>query len=140
MTTVRSGASVNSYLILKQNDKVLLQLRKNTGYKDGWWCLPAGHVEDGEGATEAMAREAQEELGIALSGLKVVHVMHRQSNRFNIDIFFTCESWEGSIQNNESHKCEKLEFFPLDALPENIVDYNLAVLKDSSFYSELGWI
>jgi 8-oxo-dGTP diphosphatase len=140
----RSGSSVSSYLILIQNNQVLLGLRKNTGYNDGLWSLVAGHVEDGESATAAMIREAREEIGIELSPeqLKVVHIMHRQSNRRNIDVFFVCSSWEGNPRNCELEKCEKLEFFPLDALPSNTIDYNgyvLSSMAKGEFYSEHGW-
>ena len=41
-------AIVSVYLVLQNTDgKVLLLLRKNTGYCDGQYGLPAGHV-DGE--------------------------------------------------------------------------------------------
>ncbi len=140
----RSGASVNAYLILRRKDEILLHLRKNTGYCDGMWGLVAGHVEDGESATAAMIREAREETGIELSPsqIKVVHVMHRKTNRLNIDVFFDCQSLHGSIRNLESEKCEKLEFFPLSALPSNIVDYIAIALRHvmkREFYSEIGW-
>lgn len=137
----RTGASVNAYLILKQQDRVLFQLRKNTGYCDGMWSLMAGHVEDGESATDGLIREANEELGIELipSDLKVVHVMHRRSNRFNVDVFFECTTWRGTIQNREPEKCECIEFFSLDQLPTNMVDYNRTVFQNNNFYSEEGW-
>lgn len=140
----RAGASVNSYLILKQQDKILLHLRKNTGYCDGKWSLVAGHVEDGESATEGMIREAFEEIGIALrpTAIQVVHVMHRKTNRLNVDVFFDCQSWKGEIQNLEPEKCEKLDFFPISCLPSNIIDYNAMALRyilEGKFYSELGW-
>lgn len=140
----RAGASVNAYLILKQGNKILFQLRKNTGYCDGMWSLVAGHVENGESATVAMIRETYEEIGIKLSPnqIKGVHVMHRQTNRLNVDIFFDCPSWEGLIKNCEPEKCERLEFFSLENLPTNIVDYNASALKsilDGEFYSEKGW-
>lgn len=140
----RAGASVNVYLILKQSNKILLHLRKNTGYCDGMWSLVAGHVENSESATAAMIREAYEEIGIKLSPfqIKVVHVMHRQTNRLNVDIFFDCPLWEGIIKNCEPEKCERLEFFSLENLPTNIVDYNAIALKavlNKEFYSEQGW-
>ena len=145
-TKKRTGASVNAYLILKQKGSILLQLRKNTGYCDGMWSLVAGHVEDGESATEGMIREAREEIGIDLcpAQIQVVHIMHRKTDRLNIDVFFDCQSWQGElpVQNHEPEKCEKLEFFPLSFLPSNMVDYNAKALRyilEGKFYSELGW-
>ncbi|MES2273098.1 MAG: NUDIX hydrolase [Chlamydiota bacterium] len=140
----REGASVNAYLILKQQGNVLLHLRKNTGYCDGMWSLVAGHVENSESATEGMIREAYEEIGIQirLSQLKVVHIMHRKTNRLNVDVFFECTAWEGTISNREPDKCERIEFFPMNALPLNTVDYNIFAVKAAlrgEFYSELGW-
>lgn len=140
----RIGVSVNAYLILKQEDKILLHLRRNTGYCDGMWSLIAGHVEDGESATEAMSREAYEEIGVRIDPLKlkVIHVMHRKTNRLNVDIFFECTSWEGSIVNKEPNKCERIDFFSLDSLPIHIVDYNVTALNavmEGNFYSESGW-
>jgi 8-oxo-dGTP diphosphatase len=142
--TKRTGSSVSAYLILLQNNQVLLGLRKNTGYNDGLWSLVAGHVEDGEPASAAMIREAREEIGIELSAeqIKVAHIMHRISNRQNVDIFFVCSDWTGSIRNCELEKCEKIDFFPLDALPEGIIDYNsyvLSAIARGEFYSEHGW-
>lgn len=140
----RISASVNAYLVLKHENKVLLQLRENTGYCDGMWSFVAGHVEEGESATSGMIREAYEEIGIQLlpSQIKVIHVMHRKTNRLNVDIFFDCHSWLGEIDNKEPHKCARLEFFSLDDLPSNMVDYNAAALKSilrGECYSEWGW-
>lgn len=143
-TKKRVGASVNAYLLLKQKNNILLSLRKNTGYCDGMWSLVAGHVEDGESATSGMIREAFEEIGIALhpAQIQVVHMMHRKTDRLNVDLFFDCQSWQDTIKNLEPEKCEKLEFFSLDALPSNIVDYIAMALKyirEGKLYSELGW-
>lgn len=140
----RTGAAVSTYLILKKDDSVLLSLRKNTGFKDGFYGLVAGHVEDGEGATTAMIREAHEEAGlvIAPSDLKVVHILHQQTTRFNIDIFFECNRWQGVLSNKEPEKCERLDYFPMGQLPSNTIEYIVEVFKSISkgeFYSERGW-
>ena len=91
-----------------------------------------------------MVREAHEEIGLKLnvSEMTAVHVMHRQTNRLNLDIFFDCSSFSGVIENREPQKCERLEFFPLDGFPSNMVDYNAAALRaiaNQEFYSEWGW-
>lgn len=138
----RAGASVNAYLILRKGNEVLLQLRKNTGYMDGMWSFVAGHVEDGESSTGGMLREAKEEIGIKVNGLRVVHIMHRKTNRLNVDVFFEAWEWGGSIMNLEPKKCESLAFFPLEELPANMVEYNREALRDAlsgRFYSEVGW-
>lgn len=140
----RTGASVSAYLLLTREENVLLGLRQNTGYCDGMWSFPAGHVEEGEPASRAMAREAEEELGIRIEpkDLRPVHIMHRQSNRWNVDIFFTCSKWEGQVENKELDKCAKLAFFPMQSLPDPMVGYNKEVLeavRQQIFYSEPGW-
>ena len=43
-----------AYVILRRGDEVLLQLRRNTGFRDGHWaCAAAGHVEAGESVLSA---------------------------------------------------------------------------------------
>jgi len=82
------------HLFLLKEGKILLQLRKNTGYMDGWWSVIAGHVEARESATNAMIREAMEEAGIKLSreDLVLTHVMHRFENQERVDFFFSALS------------------------------------------------
>lgn len=140
----RAGANVNAYLILKQNNNVLLSLRQNTGYADGFYGLVSGHVEDGESATTAIIREAYEEAGIELTPnqLKVTHIIHRKTNRLNVDIFFECEAWRGRLNNQEPEKCGGLDFYPMNALPINTMDYiadSLRAVVNKEFYSEHGW-
>lgn len=138
----KKGTHVCAYLILRQADNVLLLLRKNTGYCDGQYGLVSGHVEDGESATAGMIREAKEEAGIEISQLRVVHVLHRYSNRQNVDIFFECTAWEGELKNQEPEKCASLEFFPLANLPENTIPYIARTIQAAAngiHYSEEGW-
>jgi 8-oxo-dGTP pyrophosphatase MutT (NUDIX family) len=140
----RTGASVNAHLVLLKDDQVLLHLRKNTGYYDNFYGLVSGHVEDGESGSTAMIREAYEEAGITIepSSLKAIHVIHRQTSRFNIDLFFECREWQGKITNTEPDICGGLEFFPLNQLPHNTINYVQDALKAISkgeYYSESGW-
>ena len=133
------------YLILKTSDGILLGKRQNTGFEDGNWALPAGHVEDNESAKIALCREIKEEIGITLSpeNLTLAHVSHRRSaERDNIDLFMTCDQWEGTVKNCEPHKCSELRFFSLEALPENTVGYIREVVEAAfkqELYSEKGW-
>lgn len=140
----RSGANVNVYLILRKAENVLLHLRKNTGYCDNFYGLVSGHVEDGESATTAIIRETCEEAGVHLTreSLKIAHIMHRKTDRLNMDIFFECSDWEGDVRNAEPEKCSSLDYFSLSKLPSNTIDYIRDALKAIAkgiFYSETGW-
>lgn len=134
-----------SYLVLRDQDKVLLLRRFNTGYEDGKYGLPAGHVEAGETFTEALIREISEEVNLAIDpkDAHVVHIMHRKSHDSErVDTFFVVEKYEGEIKNMEPHKCDDLSWYSLNELPENIIPYvrqALECVRDGKFYSEFGW-
>ncbi len=55
------------YVIPKRGDEILLFRRFNTGFGDGQYSFPAGHVEEGESVTATAIREALEEAGIGLT-------------------------------------------------------------------------
>src|SRR4051812_29129440 len=55
---------VDVFLVLVDGDRILLGLRRNTGFADGQWNLPSGKLEAGEDVVSAVIREAQEEVGI----------------------------------------------------------------------------
>jgi len=148
MTKKRHQNIPASYLALFRNNKVLLLRRFNTGYEDGKYSLVAGHVDLGETFTQCIIRESKEEAGILLKpeDLKVVHVMHRNSdaseNNERVDVFFIAGKWDGEITNKEPHKCDDLSWFDLDDIPENIIPYIKQVLekiKNKIYYSEHGW-
>ena len=125
---------VADLLIMKNEDgnkKILLAKRKNTGYKDGEYEIPGGHLEENEDLYEAMIREAKEELGISLQreDLKIIHIMHHYTgNRMNF--IFTTEREDLEPRIMEKDKCEELKWFNINNLPENtmkkvkkIIDY-----------------
>lgn len=133
-----------SHLILIKDNHVLLSRRFNTGWRDGEYSVVAGHIEENETASFAMSREALEEAGIEIDvyDLKMAHVMHRKAADERIDFFFTTEKWKGEPKNMEPHKCDHLDWFHLDNLPENMVPYVKAALNNylnRLHFSEFGW-
>jgi 8-oxo-dGTP diphosphatase len=117
----RFKIKVAVYIILLREGKVLLGRRINTGWQDGNYGLPAGHLEAGESIVEALLRETREEIGIMLAPEDVafVHTMHRRSDY--IDMYFVAKQWSGEPKNTEPEKCDELAWFALDALPSNMI-------------------
>lgn len=124
----RSGAG--------QGTQVLLQLRQNTGYRDGYWALgAAGHVEEGESVVDAAVREAREELGVRVDPARLVPVtvLHRgepggPAIEQRVDFFFLARRWEGRPSIQEPTKAAGLTWAPLAALPTPLVPHEEAVL------------
>lgn len=135
----------SSYLFLIKDGKILLQRRFQTGFQDGNYGVPAGHLDGSETAREGCAREIKEEIGIDIipTALQVVHVMHRKAEKDErIDFFMVADSYEGEVTNCEPHKCDDLTWFNLDSLPLNIVDYVKVAIenyRNGILYSEFGY-
>ena len=132
------------HLFLIKDGKVLLLRRFNTGYEDGKYSVPAGHIDGKEKATSAMIREAREEAGIDLSEeqLRMVHVMHRKSDEERIDFFFEATAWKGQPKIMEPTKCDDLNWVSVDQLPNNVIPYvrtGIENYRKNISFSEFGW-
>jgi 8-oxo-dGTP diphosphatase len=132
------------HLFLLRDDEVLLSRRYNTGYEDGNYSVVAGHLNGDEQVKAAMIREAREEVGIEIAprDLQVVGVMHRRSDDERIDWFLTARSWSGRIANREPEKCDRLAWFDVEALPENVIPYVRRALENcrqGRWFDSFGW-
>jgi 8-oxo-dGTP diphosphatase len=126
-----------AYVLLRREDEVLLQLRQNTGYRDGFWAMAAaGHVEKDESVFAAAVREAAEELGIEievddlvpLCGMHRTHGNHQAVDE-RADFFFECWHWSGEPRAMEPAKNAGLGWFRLDGLPAPVVPHELFVME-----------
>ena len=94
---------------------------------------------------QAAAREAYEECGVNVSAtadaLELVGVMHRRSDREQIDFFFHARHWSGQPYNREPHKCDHLAWFPRSELPARTVPYVRRALGQGAgpWLLEHGW-
>jgi ADP-ribose pyrophosphatase YjhB (NUDIX family) len=133
------------HLFLVRNGQVLLLRRSNTGYEDGNYSVVAGHLNGDEEVKAATIREAVEETGIEVASqdLEVVGVMHRRSDDERIDFFLVARSWSGRITNREPNKCDRLAWFDLDELPENVIPYVRRALENyrhGRWFDSFGWL
>jgi SAM-dependent methyltransferase len=124
----RHAEIVDVHLILRRpDDRVLLARRQGTGYADGLLNVPSGHVEDGEDVRAAMIREAYEEVGVVVdpAAIRVALVMqHRAPDGApRIGWFFEARAWRGEPVNREPGKCSGIDWYRLDALPDDMVAY-----------------
>jgi mutator protein MutT len=121
--------AVAAHLILRDDTgQVLFMRRANTGYADGKWSVPAGHVEMGETLSAACCREALEEIGINLdaNALTCVLIQHKHDldGEERIDIFFAATLPYGQNPTiREPHACDAMRWATLSNPPVPTVAY-----------------
>lgn len=119
--------------------------RKDTGWKDGLYGVPAGHLEPNETTLEALVREIKEEsnINIQKEDAKLVHTMYRNSNHIYIDLFFEIDKWSGEAIINEKDKSDDLGWFDTNTLPENTLEHVKKALenyKNGISFSEIEYM
>lgn len=133
---------VGVHLVLLDGDgRVLLGRRLDTGFGDGLFHVPAGHLEAGESAVAGLIREAREEVGVEIDAgdVEFAHVLHSDER---VQMFFTVRRWRGEVANREPEKCSELRWFDPGALPAEIVEYckvGVRAALSGRVFSELGW-
>ncbi|GHV26830.1 hypothetical protein FACS1894176_08060 [Bacteroidia bacterium] len=84
--------------------------RFNTGYQDGKYEFPSGHIEKGETLTDAVIREAQEEIGIIVKedDLSFVACVDNNANGKHVNFLFKTEKFEGTPSIKEPEACDDI--------------------------------
>jgi mutator protein MutT len=122
---MRAKFPVTVHLLFFRDEQVLLLRRFNTGYADGQYSVPAGHLDGGETVMAAAAREAEEETGVRIEPSDMVFssVMHRQEGDERVDFFVQVQQWLGEPTNTEPNKCDELRWVNINELPANTIPY-----------------
>lgn len=140
---MHAGIPTGVHVLCRREGRVLLMRRAGTGFFDGLFSLPGGHVEPGESVRAAARRELREETGLEVEegALAWLGVVHRRSDTNRIDFFLAAERFAGEPAILEPHKCDRLEWHAPEALPEHTVDYVRAALAagPAPWILELGW-
>jgi 8-oxo-dGTP diphosphatase len=144
---MRAKFPVTVHLWFLRDDQILLARRFNTGYADGQYSVPAGHLDGGETVLDAAAREAEEEVGVQIrpedmTFSTVMHRMEKDDENERVDFFVHVHQWQGEPFNAEPDKCDELRWVNVNALPPNTIPYVRKALKNhlnNISFDEFGW-
>lgn len=128
------------FAIVEKDGKYLLLRRSGTGFMDGWYDLPAGHLEDQEKLRDGAARELKEETSIITESkdLKLVHLYQNHSDEpAHYGHIFLAKKWRGEPKIMEPAKCDRMAFFAVAELPEKTLPYSREALENLG-KSEVG--
>jgi 8-oxo-dGTP diphosphatase len=141
--------TLDVFLLLTRQDHVLLALRQGTGFADGMWNLPSGKAENDETAVTAIIREAHEELGIRLSEheLSFAATVHCRNSGTDIRVglFFQATATDSPLHiphNAEPHKCAKIAWCPMAALPSTTMPYSalgVSLYQHNAYFGTIGF-
>lgn len=122
------------FIAAVKDNQVLLQKRQNTGFYDGYFDLPSGHLEDNEDVLSAAKRELEEETGIVVhaADLELFHVCLNAESPGNPYLyhFFRTIRWSGEPIVGDPDKIVSVDFFEIDKLPANTTRHVVTALGD----------
>ena len=141
---MRATFPVTVHLLFFRGDQVLLLRRFNTGYADGQYSVPAGHLEGGETVIAAARREGLEETGVRIEAEDVAFssVVHRKDGDERVDFFVHVQNWQGEPANTEPEKCDELRWVNINELPDNVIPYVTKAIQNHLLgisFNEFGW-
>ncbi len=141
---MRTTFPVTVHLFFFRGSQILLIRRFNTGYADGQYSVPAGHLDGGETVIAAAAREAMEEVGVRIDpqDIEFSSVMHRLDGEERVDFFVKIRDWAGEPFNAEPDKCDEIRWVDVNDLPANTIPYIRQALRNhfqEKKFDEFGW-
>jgi 8-oxo-dGTP diphosphatase len=141
---MRTTFPVTVHLFFFRGSQILLIRRFNTGYADGQYSVPAGHLDGGETVIAAAAREAMEEVGVRIEpqDIEFSSVMHRLDGEERVDFFVKIRDWAGEPFNAELDKCDEIRWVDVNDLPANTIPYIRQALRNhfqENRFDEFGW-
>lgn len=110
-------------IIVNEKNQVLLMRRAGTvNNEPGYWTKPGGTVEFGEKVVDAVKREIKEEIGVEIECTKFLgysdHIT--AEGQHWVAFHYLAHIVAGEPTNLEPLKCDAIEWFDLNALPEKI--------------------
>ncbi len=92
---IRARFPVTVHLFFFHENQILLLRRFNTGYRDGEYSIPAGHINGDETIMDAATREAEEEVGVKLEAgdMFFSSAMHQIEDDEYVNFFVYVSTW-----------------------------------------------
>ena len=118
--TARPRFDIIAHTFVFDHGRLLLLRRANTGFLDGYYSLPGGHVEAGEEVAHAAVREVEEEAGVEVLEIEPSIVM---PYGVGVDFLFEAKRWRGTPAIGEPDRCDDLVWVSPDRLPEKTAPY-----------------
>jgi 8-oxo-dGTP diphosphatase len=95
--------------------RVLLAQRPLDRHMGGLWEFPGGKIDDGEGPAEALVRELDEELGLAIEVEQpLTFAVHEEPGLRILLLFFGARILSGEPH---AHEGQAVQWVPADELP-----------------------
>lgn len=128
------------FVVLERDGKIFMLRRSNTGWGDGKWTVPSGHVEKGQTIVAAAQAEAFEEttVTIAAEDLEFLHTQYLLDRYANY--YFKATKWEGEPEIGEPHLASECGWFSYEKIPEDTIVQILEVLnevKEGNYFSDM---
>jgi len=119
------------FVLLLRDGKVFLLRRQNTGWADGMWTVPSGHVDAGETVPQAALKEVREEAGVLIKeeDLQFMHVQYVHD--VYVNFYFKTEQWEGEPCVAEPELASECMWVRVDDLPSDLIYHIKAMLSET---------
>ncbi len=138
----RDGFPVVVHILLMRNSRMFMLRRAHTGFMDGYYGLPGGHLRRGESVSEAAVRECREETGVVPQDLDPRCVLPYISGRHQgLNFVFESHRFEGEPRVNEPELFDACCWAARDDLPARVTPWlvdALAMPRDR-WFREFRW-
>jgi ADP-ribose pyrophosphatase YjhB (NUDIX family) len=111
-------------LVVNQQGEILLL--RHRFWKEGSWGLPSGYAKKREKVEDTLIRELREETGYEISDIRLFEVIG--GYKLRLEIILTGRL-SGGIQRLDTSEVMEARFFPLNDLPETLLESHKHFVK-----------